>query len=159
MLHQAVQAFVNQDPELAKKTIETEDQVDVLRQAGVPAAMVNSSQTAADRAAVARPQRREEAEARHCQTGAERAHVDELAARDHECADDDERHRGDVRGSSDGGGEAVGDPPADHAPAPPEVEHRRQEQSQRDEPEPDQLRVLLVLRLPLAPLRADASRR
>jgi phosphate transport system protein len=31
MLHQAVQAFVNQDPDLARKTIETEDQVDVLR--------------------------------------------------------------------------------------------------------------------------------
>jgi phosphate transport system protein len=31
MLHQSVQAFVNQDPELARKTIETEEQVDVLR--------------------------------------------------------------------------------------------------------------------------------
>ena len=116
----------------------------------------HSLQPAADRAAVTRAQRREQAEARHRQAGAERVHVDERAASHHQGADDDEGHRRDVRGRADRRSEAVGDPAADHASAPPEVQDRRQEDAQRDEPEPDELGVLLVLRLPLAPLRADA---
>src|SRR5205814_8906935 len=57
----------------------------------------------------------------------------------------DGRH---VRGGADRSGEAVGDPAADHPPAPAEIKDRRQEQAERDEPEPDQLEVLLALLLP-----------
>ena len=96
--------------------------------------------------------------ARHGQTGAEWAHVDERAAGDHQGADDDEGDRCDVRGRADRGHEAVGDPTADHASTPPEIQDRRQEDAQRHEPEPDELGVLLVLGLPFAPLRADARR-
>ena len=116
----------------------------------------DSLQPAPDRATVIRAQRGEQAEARHRQTGAEGVHVDERAARHHQGADDGERDGCDVRGCSDRRREAVGDPAADHASAPPEVQDRRQKDAQRDEPEPNQLGVLLALRLPLAPLRADA---
>src|SRR5207244_7716813 len=46
----------------------------------------------------------------------------------------------------DRGPERVGDPATDRAAVPAEVEDRREEEPQRDEPEPHQLVVLLALR-------------
>ena len=75
-----------------------------------------------EHAAVRGAERGQQPERRHDQAGPERADVDERAARDHQAADGDERDGRDVGSGADHRREAVGDPAADHASAPAEVE-------------------------------------
>ena len=86
----------------------------------------------------------QQAEARHEQSGPEWADVDERAPGDHQRADDDEGDRRDIRRCADRTGEGVGDTAADHSPTPAEVEDRCEEDAERNQPEPDQLVVLVA---------------
>jgi hypothetical protein len=78
------------------------------------------------------------------QAGPEGAHVDECAPSHHQRADADEGDGGDVRGSADRTRETVGDDAPDHPAAPAQVEDRREEDAERQQPEPDELVVLLA---------------
>jgi len=107
-------------------------------------------EAAADRAAVRRAERCQEPECRHDQPGPEGAHVDEGAPGDHQRADGDEGDRCDVGGRSDRARESVGDHAAGHPPAPAQVEDGREEDAERQEPEPDELVVLCAPHASLA---------
>ena len=99
-----------------------------------PTRIPKTCEPPADRAAVGGAERREQAEGRHDQAGAERAHVDERAPRDHQRADDDKGDGCDVGGGADRRREAVGDPAPDHAPAPAEIENRGEEEAEGEQP-------------------------
>jgi hypothetical protein len=106
---------------------------------------------------VGRAERSEQAERGDDQAGPEGPHVDEGAAPHHQRSHDDESHRRDVGGGADHAGEAVGDRAPDHASAPAHVEDRGEKRSERDEPEADQLVMLLAPdRGPLARPLPDA---
>ena len=119
------------------------------------------AERAPDVAALA-PEREQETEAEDEQSRAERTHIDQAAATDHQPADDHEHDGEHVRRAADQRLERVTDPPADVPAVPARPEHRRQEQAERDEAEPDQLRMLVpasglalrALRLPHARGRA-----
>jgi hypothetical protein len=95
------------------------------------------------------------------QAGAERADVDELAARDHQRADGDERDRRHVRAPAECRDEPVRDRAADDASVPAQVEDAAEEEPERDEPEPPELGMVVRLRAtgPGALLLADARGR
>jgi hypothetical protein len=116
-------------------------------------------EAAPERAAVGCPEGCQQAEARDDQSGPEWADVDEGAAGDHQRADDDKGDRSDVRRCTDGTDEGVGDPAADHSPAPTKVEDRGEEDSETNQPEPDQLVVLLAADLSALPCPLLDARR
>ena len=89
------------------------------------------------------PQGQEEPDPEHEEPRAERANVDEVAAADHEAADDDERDRQREGRPADERLEPVPDPAADVAAVPADPEHRGQEEAERDEDEPDKLGVVM----------------
>ena len=106
------------------------------------------------------PKRQEEPDAEHGEPRAERPNVDEVAAADHEAADDDERDRQREGRSADELLEAVSDPASDVTTVPADPEHRAQEEAERDEDEPDELGVVMPagLRLLLRALRLPHAR-
>ena len=118
----------------------------------------DSLEAATRRAAVARAERREQTEGRDGESGTEGLHVHDRAARHHQRADDEEGDRRDVGSGPDRRREPVDDPATGHPAAPPEVEDRREKDSEREQPEADQLGMLRVLRLALALLRANTRR-
>ena len=87
---------------------------------------------AADPAAV-RAEGEHQAEGADGEAGAERAHVDERAAGDHQGAEADERDREHVAGVADHRGDRVADRAADDPAVPAEVEQRAEEDPERDE--------------------------
>jgi hypothetical protein len=107
----------------------------------------------AEGAPVRRAESGQQSERGDDQPGPKRAHVDERAPRHHQRADDDERDGSDVGGRADRADEAVRDRAADHPPAPAEVEDRGEEEAERQQPEADELVVLLAADPP-APARA-----
>src|SRR5207244_9733988 len=106
-------------------------------------------ESTADRAAVRRAERREQAEADDGDTRAEGPHVHELAAGDHQPAEREKDDRSRIRRTADDRLEPVGDGAADGAPVPAQVEDRREEEPERDQREAHELVVLLALRLAL----------
>ncbi len=112
-----------------------------------------AAEQAADRAAVIRAEGDQQAGDREHEPGAERPHLDERAAKEHERADDRQRDRHGVRGAADDIPERRLDLLADDAALPAHQEQRGQEEPERGEPEADQLRMLVPADPPLA-LRA-----
>src|SRR4029078_4058768 len=80
------------------------------------------------------------------------------AARPHQRPNDEKGDRRDIGSGPDRRGEAVDDPASGHPAAPAEGEDRREKDSERDQPEADQLGMLRVLRLALTLLRTNARR-
>ena len=78
-------------------------------------------------------------------------HVDELAARDHQQADDEERCGRDVRGRADRAAQAVLDRTADDTALPAEPEERREEDPDGSEDEAPQLGMVVPALALLAP--------
>ncbi len=116
-----------------------------------------------DEAAVLRAERHHQARQRDGEARAEGVDVQERAAEEHQPADDDERGRGRVGRRAEQVAQARLDLLADHAPRPAEVEERGEEEPDRCEAEPDQLRMLvtgagaaLLLRRPLLHARGRA---
>ena len=100
----------------------------------------------ADVAAVVLAERDHQPEAEHDEAGAERADVDERAARDHEAAERDEQHRQHPGGAADERVEAVHERAADPAAVPAGVADAAEEDAERDEPEPPELGAVEGLR-------------
>ena len=93
------------------------------------------------------------------ETEPERADVDQRALRDHQHAERDEHERRDVGGRADRGADEV----ADRSAAEAEPEHGCEEDADRAEREPDQLRVVMCVGRPrargfLAATLLDAAR-
>ena len=120
-------------------------------------------ESAADGATLVAAERDHQPDRRDHEAGAERIHVEQRAPEEHQAADDDERERRGVRGRPDHVPEARLDLLAGDASLPAEIEQRREEEPDRDEPEPDQLRMLvrstgsrLLLRRPFLHARGRA---
>ena len=131
---------------------ETEDADD--RDSG--AAHCEAERVAERRAEVAAlaAERQQQAEGEHEQSRPERADVDEVAAADHQAADDDERERQHEGQASDESLERIADPAADVPAVPAGPEHGGEEEPERYEREPEQFRMLV----PPGPLRLRALR-
>src|SRR3954447_5154828 len=80
---------------------------------------------------------REDHEAR-----AERADVDESASGDHQAAESQEEDRHEPGGAADEGAEAVGHRAADIAAVPARIDDAAEKETEREQPEPPELRVL-----------------
>ena len=74
---------------------------------------------------------------------AERREADERAAEEHQPADGDERRRSRVRGAAQEVAEPLLDLLADDPAGEAQIEQRGEEETERGEPEPDQLGVLV----------------
>ena len=101
----------------------------------------------AEIAALVAAERDHQPEGEDAEPHAERAHVDERAARDHQAADGDERDRQPPRGAADQRVEAVDERAADVAAVPADVEDAAEEEPERDEAEAPELRVVEAPRL------------
>src|SRR3954452_2740091 len=110
-----------------------------------------------DVAAVALPQREHHADEEDDHPGPEGPDVDEIAARDHQQADDHERERQAVRRLADQSLQPGRDPGTDVTTVPAGKEHGAEEDPEREQAEADQLRVLMTPRL-LRPLPTPDAR-
>ena len=125
-----------------------------------PSAKPSASPSARAEVAALAAERQQQAEGEDEQSRSERADVDEVAAADHQAADDDERERQHEGQASDESLEPIADPAADVPAVPAGPEHGGEEEPERDEREPEQLGMLVppgLLRLrALASSRARA---
>ena len=104
-----------------------------------------------DEPAVVGAEREQQPEREDDQAGAKRAHVDELAARDHQQAQHEERSGRDVRGRADRAAQAVLDGTADDTTLPAEPEERREEDPDSREDEAPELGMVVPALALLAP--------
>src|SRR4051794_15895603 len=88
-------------------------------------------------------ERQQQADPEDGEAGAKRPDVDEIAARDHQPSDYDEDDGQYVRRAPDQRLQRLTDPTAYVAAVPAGPEDGRQEKAEREQPEPDQLRVLM----------------
>jgi hypothetical protein len=112
---------------------------------------------AADEPAVLGAEREQEAQREDDETGAERPDVHELAARDHQQAEHDERSGRDVRGRADRAAQTVLDRAPDDASLPAEPEERREEDPCGGEDESPELGMVVSALALLAPALLDPS--
>ena len=104
-------------------------------------------ETLAEVAAVCAPEHERQREGDQREPGAKRGEARQVAARDHQRADRRACDRQDVRGTADQRDQTVADRLADVAAVPARVEDRSHEQAEGGQPEADQLRVMVPLRL------------
>ncbi|OLE19114.1 MAG: hypothetical protein AUG88_01925 [Actinobacteria bacterium 13_1_20CM_4_68_12] len=97
-----------------------------------------------DVAAVRLAERQHQARGEDHQPGPERPHVEELASREEQRADDHAGRREDGSGRPDQRAEPVGGQAAGEAAAPAQVDDGREKDAGRRESEPDQLRMLVA---------------
>ena len=86
----------------------------------------------------------EHAEPHRGEAPAERVNLNQVAAAEHQRADDDERRREQVAGVAHERPQAVDDCLSARASLPPQVDERREEQAGRDEAEADQLGMVVA---------------
>src|SRR5262249_48718134 len=118
-----------------------------------------SAEQLAQVATLVLPERDHETAAENDHPCAERAHVDERAARHHQRAEHHQRDRHDVLRVTDEPIEAVAQPATDVAAVPAEVEDGAEVETERDRAEAPELRVLAPRAgAPLRPRLLDAAR-
>ncbi|MGI8479420.1 MAG: hypothetical protein ACR2M2_06135 [Gaiellaceae bacterium] len=109
-----------------------------------------ASQREADPAPVVSTEKRHQSQEADSQAEPKRAHVEKLAAREHQASDGEQREREHVCGVAHDLPERVGEPRANRATVETEVEDHGEHQSERCQCEPEEL-VLAVRARPLRP--------